>query len=136
MLGHDFNSWGIEICRGSIPPSWRFFYSAIHIQRHGFRGERCGVGRHGDGAAAHFTLLRHNKSAHGHEPKLSNLILVACLWLFGCSCGCMCNACGAFAKASAPKKAWRFEMRSHFHRRLGCHGGSFFCFLCRIHSYW
>ena len=24
MLGHDFNSWGMETCRGSIPPPWRF----------------------------------------------------------------------------------------------------------------
>ena len=23
VLGHDFNSWGMETCRGSIPPPWR-----------------------------------------------------------------------------------------------------------------
>jgi hypothetical protein len=27
VLGHDFNSWGMETCRGSIPPPRRFSYA-------------------------------------------------------------------------------------------------------------
>ena len=38
MLGHDFNSWGMEACRGSIPPPWRCachpFPKAIYEAQH------------------------------------------------------------------------------------------------------